>query len=387
LNTPRQAGHVPALDGLRGVAIALVVTYHSLPWVSTTNPLWKGIYFLASLGWAGVDLFFVLSGYLITGILLDGLGAPGSLRAFYTRRVLRIFPACYVLLGVLLGLRGCGLTSGYMDLDRAFAVAALYVSNFYYGLAASPSTWAPLGVTWSLAVEEQFYLVWPFVVRRLGRSGVVSLGLGLFLAVTLARVLLVSSGFRGFAALEYLTFFKFDALGTGALLAALLRDRTRGTAGLRRGLRVATLAAWPLALALGATNSLNRSSLVLHSLGFAVLSVAFGCAVGWSVLPGAPGLSRLWSAAPLRYLGRISYGLYLYHQVANWLFADYLGPHWLAAAAAPTWSIARFLFVWIASIGVAEASWRFIEAPCLRRKPAYPGGSAEPPPARQSPAR
>ena len=165
------------LDGLRGLAVLAVVLYHATLLAPGTGATGRTLLAAARLGWAGVDLFFVLSGFLITRLLVESRGADNYFRVFYARRLLRIFPLYYVSLLVLVLLfRVPGGESLWYW---------LYASNVKATLSGWPS--APLSHFWSLAVEEQYYLVWPLAVSLLSRRALVSLCAGLVVLVPAAR--------------------------------------------------------------------------------------------------------------------------------------------------------------------------------------------------------
>ena len=150
---------MPELDSLRGVAILAVVFYHGLYWSAVDVPLrglasWLRL--LSRAGWTGVNLFFVLSGFLITGILLDTRDRPDFYRRFYARRALRILPACYATLAIL-------WVAG-ISTPAFVGLGCVFLSNVS-PLLGVPMSYGPL---WSLSVEEHFYLLWPTLVRRLG---------------------------------------------------------------------------------------------------------------------------------------------------------------------------------------------------------------------------
>src|SRR6266849_980858 len=163
------------LDGIRGIAIALVIVHHAFQDIHGTNNLTSLIAHLADSCWVGVDLFFVLSGYLITGILLKSRDRVGYFRVFYMRRLLRIFPLYYCFLG---GLLMIGFFKANLMAKMDFSWNFFYLSNVRVALHGWP--WRPLGHLWSLSVEEQFYLVWPTVIFLMPRRRSFAAIVGLF---------------------------------------------------------------------------------------------------------------------------------------------------------------------------------------------------------------
>src|SRR5438132_3075751 len=163
-----ERGHILALDGLRGIAILLVVFSH---FVSNLRLTANGIAYvpiaLAHAGWAGVDLFFVLSGFLITGILVDARGSPSYFKAFYARRALRILPAYYgflFVIFVILPLLNLGAGANYMLARQHQAWYWLHLTNVMMAVGEIPGRGPyPNTLFWSLAVEDQFYFIWPAV--------------------------------------------------------------------------------------------------------------------------------------------------------------------------------------------------------------------------------
>jgi peptidoglycan/LPS O-acetylase OafA/YrhL len=207
-SAPRAAGQaLPQLTGIRAVAFLMVFLFHAQ----------FGSYYL----WSGVDLFFVLSGYLITGILLAQRGRPGYFRSFYLSRVLRIFPPFYLVL-LLVVLAFGAVRPGQLAATAGFA------ANLYLPLAdreaLPPSYWA-LAPYWSLALEEQFYLLWPLLVLRLEPRRLAWVCAALVLAAPLIRVLTLYK-FPGGASVETIYMLPFDRLDllAGGALIALCRE-------------------------------------------------------------------------------------------------------------------------------------------------------------------
>ncbi len=226
---------MPELDSVRGLAILMVLFFHGF----ASRYGYAGLSFFPGLfvrlvapGWAGVNLFFALSGFLITGILLDSKHRPQYYRRFYWRRALRILPAYYGLLLLLAILGRYGVHEenpswGFLGLS------AIYLANVtvLFGVPMQ------FGVLWSLAVEEHFYLIWPLVVRNVNRNiaGVVAFGIAA--GAGFARIITLWLGHDYFA---HYTWLVADGLALGSLLAVLLR----GPLGTRKGAKLISVAAW-----------------------------------------------------------------------------------------------------------------------------------------------
>jgi peptidoglycan/LPS O-acetylase OafA/YrhL len=354
----RTRGYVPALDGVRALAVLAVLLFHG------------GVGALRG-GFLGVDAFFVLSGYLITALLLAEHARTGriGLAAFWGRRARRLLPALLVVVVVVAGAARLLLDPADLAALRADAVAALlYVANWrmvfrgsdYFAQTASPSL---LQHTWSLGIEEQFYLLWPLLLVLLLRG---RRPLNLLLVVCGVGVLAstaVAAGMAGDVGRAYFgTDTRAASLLVGALLAVVLARRPRHvrlTAPVRHGLGAAALAgtvttAWLWTHATGAAPWLYRGGLLVAAAS--VVAVLAHIAL----LPHGPA-ARLLALPPLPVLGRISYGLYLWHwPVFGVLSAGRSG---LAGGAL----LATRLAV---TLALAAASFVLIEQPVRSGRPA-----------------
>ena len=214
--------HWPALDGLRGTAILAVLVCHYASLLPRTPAVG-----LLEIGWAGVDLFFVLSGFLITGILLDARGTPNYFRNFYARRALRIFPLYYgflvvtLLVSLVVRLAPGASHEGIRHLWAAQPSLWTYTVNYWIPTQTGWNPWSEMVIPlWSLSVEEQFYLVWPLVVCRLSERGLVRLCVGIVAGALLLRLSLTAAGVD-WSWLYFVTPARADSLAAGALLALL----------------------------------------------------------------------------------------------------------------------------------------------------------------------
>jgi peptidoglycan/LPS O-acetylase OafA/YrhL len=365
---------VPALDGIRGVAILLVLLLHSMEFGGfTTRSAVDGAFnAVAKTGWVGVDLFFVLSGFLITGILYDTRQDRHYFRTFYVRRALRIVPVYYGFLALYMLLGPSLLPASQVPRLSwgGLAWAASYLSNYPTGITGWGLLPHPVRHVWSLAVEEQFYLLWPLLIYKLPRRRLMGLCVaGVALAWGVRAVLVAAA--LPIAAYVW-TPARLGPLAMGGFAALAARD----PGDLRTLTRWARRAA-PALLVLGAGFVLWRRSLsytdpLVQLVGFDALGVLFACVIVASVT-AAPGglLERAVSHSLLRFFGRYSYATYLFHQPL--ILA--LGGAGLSAALVPAiWGshwpggVVFFALATLLSLGVSLVSWHVWEKHFLRLK-------------------
>lgn len=352
-------GHMPALDGVRGLAILLVMVFH---FRAPDLPKWASAGL--GIGWCGVDLFFVLSGFLITGILLDTRNAPRRLPVFWARRILRIFPLYFAALALLLAVAppGWGPAAG----DQRFYW--LYLNNWLNLLEVREANHL-LGHFWSLAVEEQFYLVWPVLVWLLPPRWILRASLAGMALAAAARLIALYGGldpeaiYRG-------TIFRLDALLAGATCAHLVRhiDWPLLDAVSRRGLPASAIAA---AAVIGLTRSTHYQNPWIQALGYPALSLCFAFLILQCVVSPR---RHLWvSVQPLRWLGRYSYGLYVWHWPVAFTMLQLRGEFvWLN-------TVMMQAVGFVSSAALAWTSFRLLEQPMLNLKRRFTlAGSPEP---------
>lgn len=280
------------LDGLRTIAFLAVFFHHALA---------------VKLLWAGVDLFFVLSGFLITGILLRQRTSPGYFRTFYYRRFLRIFPPYYLVLALAFAL----LPQARPD----WPWYALYLSNIHSSFFTADVAPALLPM-WSLAIEEQFYVLWPLVVFLCDARVLKRLCIALIIAAPALRALATVT-WPDFRPVYHLLPTRMDLLAAGALVAVWWSEKP---AFVQRLARLAPYAAAVAGIAFAAlTYALpsfrtSSHSLAFNTLGYSLIVVVMTAVVTWAIPQRAGGLFRLLRSRPMVYLGTISYMMYLCHQ-------------------------------------------------------------------------
>jgi peptidoglycan/LPS O-acetylase OafA/YrhL len=375
----------PGLDGLRGIAILAVIGHNLQLLQDPDTRLGKLVEWGLDRGWIGVQLFFVLSGFLITGILLDSQKAPNHFQSFFARRALRIFPLYFLTLAVLfLLLPALGAIPAAMRPTPGEQLPFwLYVSNW-----TQPSGFNAGDVThfWSLAVEEQFYLVWPFLLR--GRSAEATLRLSLAVA---AASLVIRLAMLGLAVSPHKIYMfsvcRMDALALGGAMAAAWRmpGAQRWLVARWRAMLAGAALLWLFDLLL--THGYPRLSVIEQSIGYTILSLSMALLVGAAASAdtlGAGGPLAALRSRGLRLVGKYSYAIYLFHRPVN----DLLGTRWLAPLLPqPGRSVASTLVYLAAAFGVSFAlaalSYRLVERPFLSLKTRYRAGEPEEaPPAR-----
>ncbi len=319
---PYQARSIPSLDGLRGVAVLLVVAAH-LGWFSRMAEMLlkhhlnaAATLFEIDAGDLGVSTFFVISGFLITTLLIRYQDRAGriSLRNFYLRRFFRIFPPYYAYLLVISVLWAMHVVP---MLRGAMISSALYLSNYFpYRLAQPAGAGWLVGHTWSLSLEEQFYLFWPACLHWLGRKRALLLGVALMLLAPVMRLLTLhlAPGYTYEQQMDRMFHTRVDTIMAGCVLALMgawppvYRALVRGV-----NARWTSLAALALLLA---TLHLNWSNMLAQqAFGLTAEAILLAYLISSAIANANTLGGRLLNLRGLRHLGVISYGLYLWQQL------------------------------------------------------------------------
>ena len=354
----------PEIDGLRFFAFLAVYLRHTIGFgIGGSHhhvPNWLGD-LLGTVGIAGdfgVDLFFVLSSYLITELLMRERSVRGELdiRAFYIRRILRIWPLYFFFIAVALIMTALvpseGLTWKHL-LGLLF-----FAGNWVFMLMPVSSIAVPL---WSIAIEEQFYILWPWVVRRLSANGVGLCAMALIVIAACTTLAVGNVGNVEFVRLSSLT--RLDGIAVGALLAVILQGRVPrlpGSARIAIVLAAIALLLW-IAHDFGLFDPPVR--LLQMVLGWPLAAAACG-GILFSVLGSSGRLSAVLRSRPVIYLGRISFGLYVFHELPLRI-GDYLFPKYNES---PSQMLGRFVFGLALTVPIAAASYQWLELPFLRLK-------------------
>lgn len=359
---------MPELDGVRGLAISLVIVHHYVGVQLSSMSGRAGYYAARLLGltWSGVDLFFVLSGFLIGGILLDARGSPSYFRTFYGRRIFRIFPLYYAWI-VLFGL-GLIMTTPYTSRIFNQRIPIWSYLTFTQNLTMSSrnafgADW--MGVTWSLAVEEQFYLLLPLLIHATPRRWLPKLLFGAIAGALALRTLLIYAVPHNYMLATYMLLpCRGDALSCGVLIALAARS-THIWQMLQRRKR-ALLGAFCL-LGAGAAWLLKQEPFgsLMHSVGFTWLALFYSVSLVLVLAFPESAFAAIFRSRTICAVGTVAYGLYIFHVGVNYLV------HAIWLRATPELSTIPSAACSAAALAItvllAAASWRYFEGPLMRR--------------------
>lgn len=358
----------------------LVMLFHFVSGSQPESLAGRAAIALLDNGWVGVDLFFVLSGFLITGILLDtkDRSAGNYLRGFYARRVLRIFPLYYGFLALLfLLLPALQQVIGEATADTLRSEQVWLWTYSVNILAAIRGDWqaTPLvGHFWSLSVEEHFYLVWPLLVYWTGPRALKHICLALIVGAPLIRVAMFAALGDGFAG-NVLTFSRADTLAIGGLVAITARSEEGLSAYRRYAPAVFTACAVSLGAMLALDRPLRGIDWHVQAFGFTLIGIMFASAMVMLIHRPINGAARFMTLGPITAVGTYSYALYVFHQPVQRVLQDMgLGIPRLAEAGGGAMA-GTALFVLLAgsiTFALALLSWNLLERPMLSLKRFFP---------------
>lgn len=300
--SPLPKRHIPVLDGVRAVAVLIVICFHF--WQTFTSGSYTMVGRLAVWGQTGVDLFFVLSGLLITGILLDSKGSEHFLRNFYVRRVLRIFPLYYLTLIAVYLICPLLKLSEWVPWNQSLWFWT-YAQNI--PMAFAPKLASGPGHFWSLAVEEHYYFCWPLLVMLLDRNRLLRV-----LAAAIGLSLLTRIVFSQYG-MFYFTLARLDGLAIGSGLAVFMRSRPEG---LKRFVGPAVFMLCSLGVILAGTQLVlsGKGLLIVQVLKSTLIAVVYACVL-ILVIENRCGeaIGRVLAGRVLGSVGKYSYGMYVFH--------------------------------------------------------------------------
>jgi peptidoglycan/LPS O-acetylase OafA/YrhL len=365
------ARRIPELDGIRGIAIILVIGCH---YEVFARQIWG----LPKFGWVGVDIFFVLSGFLITSVLLNLRGRENPFTLFYGRRFRRILPP-YIVFMVLIYVISAVLGDHSLYSTREVVANAFFLQSFYgifrtiHQLASSP-TWrlshsslpyalhglsgevsSGTGVLWSLSIEEYFYLLWAPAVLWMNRKWLTITGIAVCFGAFTFRWL----GFNGVAS-YFSIFHRFDALIFGSFVALLissnLPQKTLNAILIVAGWLGAGMLAAVLVPMGNVLNMEVRDDHIFFAFGLPAYSLMAASAIGLAVTKSGSSHLGFLRSRTLRFIGTISYALYLFHGFVYLCFLHFFQPTWIMSLAALC-----------CAVGLSWLSWLYVESPIMDR--------------------
>jgi peptidoglycan/LPS O-acetylase OafA/YrhL len=356
-----QKKYYPALDGLRGLAILMVVIMHNFRFMN---------YFF--FGWLGVDLFFVISGFLITDILLNTAGKPHYLRNFYMRRVIRIFPVFYVAMAVCLFVIPVFFKELNITYYRENQVYLwTYLQNWLF-IFRPPYGDPILLHSWSLAVEEQFYIFWPLIILLVkDPKRLLVISCFLLLAVAITRYLIWINQIESLSYSSLYTFTRIDGICIGAMIALLFRI---SPSWLKKNTTWIVLLMAAINLGFYLINNSQSFSLPYRAfVGYTTFAVLFGVLLYETVMNKSPIIRFLFDNSFMRFFGKISYGFYVYHWPITLIMLPAI-MSWMKEHF--KWGGDLYLYlgstiVTLVAISVSYISYRFFEKPLLQLKKKY----------------
>jgi peptidoglycan/LPS O-acetylase OafA/YrhL len=370
---PLLRSRMPELDTLRGIAVLMVLFFHGFYFMTGAarfHGMVRWFMLATDPGWMGVNLFFVLSGFLITGVLLDSRNHAGYYRRFYLRRALRILPAYYGFLLLLIAAR-TGLVRRHASWGF-LGLSFVYLANLtnLFGVPAQ------YGALWSLAVEEHFYLFWPAAVRNLSRRflpwacGLIVLGCPTLRAFYYWRHYQYAAGY---------TWLVADGLAWGALIALLARGKFSSRRAMFRFGMACMAGTAALVVALSPFGIASSATMVGGVLMISVINSFFAGVLSLALVVGSGPWKTVFDGAGWKFFSEISYGLYLVEMLAFDVVDRVLarwGLHVSRSSGSFALVLIRFATGAMLAIAVAYLSRRYYEEPFLRLKNKFGVGAA-----------
>lgn len=374
--------HIDVLDGLRGFAVLYVMLDHLFPYhVFEHITFLKPLFVVFSMGWSGVDLFFVLSGFLITGILLKHKGSNSYFKAFYGRRILRIFPLYYLLLiAFLIFIPALDLFPGSNNFWTSEGTTWQYWTFMVnLGPATNMAGHAFLSVAWSLAIEEQYYFVWPSVVRFVTKQTVQRICVAGLVGFGLLRVVMYFVFSESPLWLYHFTFTHLDGILLGSLLATLFFEEAKYKIILRRYASSALLlfvvcvvvVSWCALFPNDTQHICYQVPMVM--LGYLVVPLFYGSILTRCLLDRGK-LHDFFNNSWLRKCGKYSYCMYLIHFILSWFVLnaittlDFL----MFPGKSILFGLSAFGITMVLTYVFASLSWKFFEGPVNGLKKYFP---------------
>jgi peptidoglycan/LPS O-acetylase OafA/YrhL len=365
----KPAERIPTLDGLRGVAILLVLLRHSVAGTETSSSFWSAVLSPLRLTWSGVDLFFVLSGFLIGGILMDARHSKSYFRTFYLRRAFRILPVYAIFISLYLGRHLHIPTLGRWTGDTsALPVPWWSFLTFTQNFWMTAFGWfGPMAIapTWSLAVEEQFYLTIPFLIRRVSRKTLLISLLAVIAAAPLLRSLLPHVLAHGGFGCYILMPCRADALCMGVLAALLVRTKSaREWVIAHQWVTRLTIAITFVGIVFLTYAAPYQYSPPMSTWGLSCLAFFYACILLSVVCGTTTRLCQALKHSVLMKLGQLAYCSYLVHSILMEAARNVIGAH-TNFSKAEVWASGGIVGI-AAALVVASISWKYLEQPLLR---------------------
>ena len=343
--------YLKELDGVRAIAALMVMVFHFFQPIETSNKILLLLKKVSILGQTGVSLFFVLSGFLITRILLSTKDNKNYFYNFYIKRSLRIFPLYYAFLIIYYYIFPIIAKSNFIDFNQQIYYW-VYLQDF-----AQTFKWKNLfgpGHFWSLAVEEHFYLFWPLLIYFFNKKKIFISIIVLIVVSILVRIVLTYNGYEVF----YFTFSRMDELAVGALLAILELNKRLINKNSYKFIILLFIVLLPTLAIFILNNASGNSSLQI--IKFILLSFAYFSLIGFVITSNDNNIiKRILKLKAFSYTGKISYGLYVYHPICFWMFNHFFSTnHFLINL------LGSFILTFI----IASTSYYFFESYFLKLK-------------------